>query len=261
MKRLSVAAVCIGVLILAAACSSDPSSAGEASSTNAGPPATVVPNIHLKYSGNSRGPKVAIIGDSITRLATPELEAQLESRYQVNIQAQPGYRIAQMLPTLLAQLSNPYGRPAVVVENLGTNDALLDNPHWLRDSNAMIRTIDAYHIACVVVTTISTLPEEMKAKFGYYKSSNISIAEGLNSSIERVAQDDPNYHVMDWDSAVHGPNSFFYLTDGIHPSRTTSHAMPGALPSDKTGVYAIARLDKGILDDCTSAHPGVHSPS
>jgi lysophospholipase L1-like esterase len=157
----------------------------------------------------SHGPKVAVVGDSITVFARHDLNHALDSAYDVKTSAVMGQRIDQMLAPLQHDLKS---HPRAVVVNLGTNDVLQArlHPDWRTGFNAMIALVAS--TPCVVLTTISTLATTSAAAVP-------SVATDINAAIIGAAASHPNFHVLDWNGIVHGPNGIALLIpDRIHPS-------------------------------------------
>jgi lysophospholipase L1-like esterase len=172
--------------------------------------------------------RVSIVGDSITFFAGTDESAALGSAYDVDAQAGIGKRIDEMLPAVRrAARSDPFA----VVVNLGTNDArqATSHPDWQPAFNEMIATLSGEH--CVLLTTINTL---MSGEPGV-----TSAAEAINVAQARVVAAQPNFHLVDWNGALHAPDGAGLLQpDGIHPT--------------SAGQLALAALVRnGVKHDCT----------
>jgi lysophospholipase L1-like esterase len=155
--------------------------------------------IAKSYTGS--GPKVAIIGDSLTVLEWNDLYSSLDRHYAVEIGAffgegyNPG-KFSQALhlsPPLLVQTAHTYAasHPSVAVLALGTNDA------WNRRSTpkalaAMATMIAGFKGACLVGIT---LPENSTVK-GWSNTE----AHSLNVAMRKWAN-----QVVDWASMSAAP--------------------------------------------------------
>src|SRR5438876_11644690 len=113
-----------------------------------------------------------------------------------------------MLPTVRDVMRD---HPLAVVVDLGTNDALQaqTHPDWQTGFRRMIATLSPAQ--CVVLTTINTLIDG--------RSGGLPVASEINGAIAAVAATHRNFHVVDWNAAVHRVNGADLLTaDQIHPS-------------------------------------------
>lgn len=158
------------------------------------------------YSGNLSGPRTAIVGDSITVLSTPDIEADIASNYAYQVQATNGYTIAQGEGELNTVDTDPAGSPVDVVINLGTNDAVQHNPNWQTDWNNLIA--EAQPAGCVILTTLRPILD--------YQQS-VPIAADINAEIANLVQSDPHFHELDWATfSDDNPQDLSY--DGVHPN-------------------------------------------
>jgi lysophospholipase L1-like esterase len=151
---------------------------------------------------------VAVVGDSITVLTSPDISVALRGDYHTDVQAKWGQRIDQMLPNLSELLGQ---HPTAVVENLGSNDAIqaTTHPDWQKGFEQMIAMLAP--TKCVLMTTVSTF---LDADY-----SAPPVASEINRAIEGVASRRPNFHVVDWNAAIHAPNGGTLLSaDHVHPS-------------------------------------------
>lgn len=152
--------------------------------------------------------RVSIVGDSITFFAGSDETAALGPAYHVDTHAGIGKRIDQMLPAVRkAAKADPFA----VVINLGTNDArqATSHPDWRTAYDQMIGALADQH--CVVLTTINTL---MTGEPGV-----TSVAQAINAAQVAAAAAHPNFHLIDWNAAVHAPGGLGLLTaDRVHPN-------------------------------------------
>jgi hypothetical protein len=175
---------------------------------------------------NSR--TVPVVGDSITVYSRNDISRGLKGAYHAEVTALIGQRIDQMLPALRNAVQKD---PFAVIENLGTNDALQGRKHpdWKSGFTRMVALLAPAR--CVVLTTINTLPNGSP-------SAVPSVASDINRAIAEAAASHPNFHVADWNAAVHGADGARLLVDDqVHPSG------PGQL--------VLAALYRSALDrDC-----------
>jgi lysophospholipase L1-like esterase len=158
------------------------------------------------YSGNLNGPRTGIVGDSITVLSTPDIESDIASNYAYQVQANNGYTIAQGEGELNTIDTDSEGPPVDVVINLGTNDALQQNPNWQTDWNNLIAEADP--AGCVILTTLRPILDFHQA---------VPIAEDLNGAIATLVQSDPHFHELDW-ATFSDENPQDISSDGVHPN-------------------------------------------
>jgi lysophospholipase L1-like esterase len=166
------------------------------------------------------GPRVVIVGDSITVFAHDEISHALRGHYSVTTSAVFGQRIDEMLPALRHDLTK---HPRAVVLNLGTNDVLQArlHPDWQTGFHTMISMVS--HVRCVALTTISTL---LTTSPILDAAAEPQVASEINGAIVETAASHPNVHVIDWNQAVHGPNGLSLLIpDRVHPSDAGSRVL------------------------------------
>jgi lysophospholipase L1-like esterase len=171
--------------------------------------------------------RVSIVGDSITFFAGNDETAALGSNYRVDADAGIGKRIDEMMPAVKhAARSDPFA----VVVNLGTNDArqASSHPDWRTAYDQMVATLADQH--CVLLTTINTL---MGGESGV-----TSVADDINAAQVATVASHPNFHIIDWNAAIHGPNGLdLLMADRVHPSN-----------SGRLTLAAMVR--NGVKNDC-----------
>jgi hypothetical protein len=170
---------------------------------------------------------VGVVGDSITFFAGRDISASLGDGYHADVQSGIGRRIDEMLPELRAVVRrNPYA----VLVNLGTNDALeaASHPDWRTGVDDLVAVLAPTR--CALLTTVYTDVGGDPAA--------VPVAADINTSIAVAAAAHPNFHIVDWNAAVHGPNGGGLLVpDHIHPS--------------SAGQLVLASLDRAALQhDC-----------
>jgi hypothetical protein len=151
---------------------------------------------------------VSVVGDSITVVARPDISSALAGAYETDVRGIWGQRIDQMLPTLSAVLRQ---HPSAVVVNLGSNDAIQAETHrgWQSSFARMVTLLAPTR--CVILTTISTLLDA--------RNPPPPVAAEIDTAIERVVSTRRNFHLVDWNAAVHADNGRTLLSpDRIHPS-------------------------------------------
>jgi hypothetical protein len=179
-------------------------------------------------STSDDGRPVAVVGDSITILATPALEQAFGHSYQAQVDAINGKRIDQMLPALRAAVA---AGPFAVVENLGSNDSIEGGAHsdWQRSWDKLVKA--TAHVSCVVLTTVNVATQ-------FYGGR--AIASGINDRIVALAAQDPKrYKVADWNGFLaqrQAERRKFLLQDLVHET--------------PLGAHEIATLTRHALDEC-----------
>jgi lysophospholipase L1-like esterase len=159
--------------------------------------------------------RVSIVGDSITFFAGTDETAALGSNYKVDAHGGIGKRIDEMLPAVKKAAGSD---PFAVVVNLGTNDArqASSHPDWRTAYNQMIASLADQH--CVLLTTINTL---MPGEPGV-----TSVAEDINAAQVATVASHPNFHIIDWNAAVHAPNGLdLLMPDHVHPNNAGQLAL------------------------------------
>jgi lysophospholipase L1-like esterase len=143
--------------------------------------------------------KVAIIGDSISKLAEPDLTHALRE-YTLVIDAVGGTTMSEHLSTIEAIEGD--GQNLDWVVELGTNDALKGNDNWSSDFTNEIGALQTQR--CVVLVTVNP-------RFG-------PISTGINEGIANAVATHANFHSLDWGNIeLRNPQ---WLSDGIHPSKS-----------------------------------------
>jgi GDSL-like lipase/acylhydrolase family protein len=177
-------------------------------------------------------PSVVFDGDSITVLATPAIHQILDRRYDVEVLAVDGIRIDQALPALeLALKSHPYA----VVENLGTNDALQDDPYadWVTGWQQLIQATKS--TPCVVLTTVNPNADQLFHR---------PIATKINADIIALAARHPKkYKVANWSG---------FLSRHVSSETTYLEVQSLLIHPTPAGAIKLATLDRNALAKCGS---------
>ncbi|HEY5023675.1 MAG TPA: GDSL-type esterase/lipase family protein [Acidimicrobiales bacterium] len=161
---------------------------------------------------------VAIIGDSITKLAETDLAHALHD-YKLYIDAVSKTTMAEHLQKIEALASD--GQPRDWVIELGTNDALPEpsNPNWASDFANEVAALQGQR--CVVFLTVNP-------RLG-------PIGTGINAAIASAVATHPNFHSIDWgDIEFRKPQ--WLVSDGIHPT--------------KAGQVELTKLDHQAIRSC-----------
>jgi hypothetical protein len=161
------------------------------------------------YTGTAAGPKVAVIGDSITLVATGSIVSGLADRYQSWVIGIPGYTIGNALPALDQQLATA---PRDVISNLGTDDAFADNTGWQTSFDALMTRLANIH--CVELVT---LHENVADYYGsLVHNVTVTVAKDINTALTDAVATHTNMHLIDWNSAANADPTL--TSDGIHPT-------------------------------------------
>ncbi len=177
----------------------------------------VVGALVIALGTSSPATRVAIIGDSITVQSSPALHEAFDGHYRLDIRAQSGRRIDEMLPALEQAL---HQHPRVVIVNLGTNDALQHDTHpdWRPGYDRMVR--DVATTPCVVAVDISTVLDVIYDRAG--------VAGAIDDALRRTAAANDRIHILDWDALVRATPTML-SADEIHPSPAGRRALADAL--------------------------------
>lgn len=155
------------------------------------------------------GPRVVLVGDSITDVSRTEFDVALGDAYDVEVIGRFGKRTDEVVTDVEALAASP---PSAVVINLGTNDVLQGVPaeQAAASLERMAGLVD--RADCLVLVTIN---ESMSVNGTSYTDG----AEALNERIEQIADDHGNASVLDWNAVIddHGGNDEV-TWDTYHPS-------------------------------------------
>jgi len=181
-------------------------------------------------------PRVAVIGDSITALAQPDISAALDPSFDVHYTFRIGVRTDQMLGLIASDLQ-ANGPMSAAVINLGTNDAIKGGPSAPALANFDALLTMSRSVPCEVLTTIS-LRADIRG--------GSDVAAALNRKILDLAIADPgHYKVVDW-------NGFLSSLDraqlGQYLQRDLIHQTPA-------GAQWIATSYRAALHVCGTGQP------
>ena len=182
---------------------------------------------------------VVVIGDSFAAIQQPALASVLHGQYTANYLIGNTERIGPIAASAGSHLDD-HGAPAVVVVNLGTNDAIR-GANVRSDEAPLQPLIDAVSdVPCVVLTTIS---------LGADERSRTSVALVVNDQIKRVASTDPTrFKVVDWEN--------FLAT--LPEASLDTYVRPDRIHPTPAGTRWLAQADLAGIRSCgTPAQPTV----
>jgi lysophospholipase L1-like esterase len=185
------------------------------------------------YTGNPGGPKVGIVGDSITNLLKPDLKSAVGSRYRYVVKARDGKRIDQQLDELRSLLHGD-DPPQRLIVNLGTNDVLQGRSDALGHLDRELQLVA--DVDCVILVTINPNADD----------GDSHLAEKLNDAMKGAVASLPNFHLLDWAGLLaadpHRAEQWLSDFDAVHPSAAGSQALAAqyrqALDQDCAAVPA-----------------------
>jgi hypothetical protein len=148
----------------------------------------------------SSGPRVLIFGDSISQVASPDVNAALGTRYKLTTNAR--YRSTR----------GTEARPDAAIIELGSDAALLGTQSWQPDLDAILATVRP--VACVAFVTVSPVEDYYFTTLTHQRPRNI--AAKWNAALRAAVGRDPHFHLVDW-AAVATPEAGF-VYDGTHPT-------------------------------------------
>lgn len=160
------------------------------------------------YGGLPNGPKVGIVGDSITNLIREDLHTTLGAKYHYVVMARNGKRIDQQLGALRSILDAD-DPPKRVVVNLGTNDVLQRRGDAVAHLYEELKVLEG--VPCVILVTISPTAD--------YERGHLS--EDLNTAMKAAVAAHPNFHLLDWAAMLAADDhqsQWLSPEDAIHPT-------------------------------------------
>lgn len=153
-------------------------------------------------------PAVYVVGDSITYLSELDLSAAFSNAgYRPTISATPGVKIGQARAEIAALSQN---QPRAWIIELGTNDAGAHDTVWPEQFLAEWTAISP--AKCVIYVTVSPRAGP--------------VSQQIDSSIEGLALQHPNVHVLDW-GTIEYQNPTWVEGDNIHPTPAGQAALAG----------------------------------
>lgn len=157
------------------------------------------------------GPKVLVIGDSITDLGQQELKDELDAEYSLSLDGKTSFRTDEQLPSAERWSTRDFTQ---VVINLGTNDVIQGTSPSDAAANleAMAQLFPT--ATCIHVVTVNELiPAEANPVAD-------ELARELNDQIRTLPSRNPRVRVIDWAAIVNEEKALGVdLTiDGVHPS-------------------------------------------
>lgn len=155
------------------------------------------------YEGNQNGAAVGMVGDSITSLATDDLNTTLGADYRTDVQATPGDTMADLLPEIQHVMTvDPTGDttdpPSDMVIEAGTND-VFQGTDWQASLDAEAQLLSS--MQCVIFVNVSTAAG---APIG---SPPNATAQALDDSMAAMVGAHSNFHLLDWNAWVNSGNN------------------------------------------------------
>lgn len=161
----------------------------------------------LRWRDPARGPRVLVVGDSVTYMSANPIKDAFDWTDNVDVQGRPGYRTDQLVPVAVELVGAD--DPEVLVVLTGYNDLT----QGVDTSPAVEQMMDlAAARPCAVWLLLPT-------KGGYAAAA----AEAFNSRLVALAEDRASVHLStDWRDAVDAtdgpdPDPGLVSEDGIHP--------------------------------------------
>ena len=165
------------------------------------------------------GPQVAVVGDSITILASNRITADVSPTHALIANAVFGATIQDQLPWLQSHLADS----PIVVENLGTNN--INHAGWETEETALLDAVASQ--PCVELVTIQ------------HGSPNDAVT-AFNAALVQATVTNPDLHIVDWAAAVAADPSLVF--DGVHPSDSGTawlgRHIADAIANDCVGVVS-----------------------
>ena len=182
-------------------------------------------------SATATAPRVAVIGDSTTALAQPDLSAALGPSYDPDYTFRIGVRTDQLLP-LVATDMRENGTPVAAIVNVGTNDAVegVSADHAVASFDQLLGLLGP--TPCLVLTTIGPFAD-LRGGGDAGGSLNRHIFALADAAPRRVKVVDWNGFLLTLDSAT---RPTYLRSDLIHET--------------PAGARWIAASDKAALATC-----------
>lgn len=160
------------------------------------------------YTG-PEGPRVAVVGDSITNSATGELDAELAARYRY-LQGVDSIDLAEGRGRLVQPVVGT--DPAVVVIELGINSA---REEWNSTDLVALENVlaDLRTVPCVVWVTPTALAGSYYDHLGN-GTLQARIAQ-FQASLKKRLPKNPNVHLADF-GAIEVQHPEWFHADGLH---------------------------------------------
>lgn len=151
------------------------------------------------------GPRVVVVGDSVTELAKAHIPDQLEGDEELELVAYAGYTTAQLLPHAENRMKDP---PAVAVVLTGHND-LLRGEDTSRAVEEVVELVDRAECGILVLlptklvygpeaaTAFNDRLEELAA------DTDIHIETGWRDAVDDTPDESPDLELIDEADALH----------------------------------------------------------
>lgn len=207
--------------------------------------AAAAPFASACLEGNQNGQVVASTGDSITTLATNNINSDFAAGYQTNIQGENGETMGDALQEVKDEVADPNSTPAgetpaVMILELGTNDVLTQDANWQLELYYEYLAVQS--VQCVIFVNISTYVDPN------VPAGSVPQAEDINTALAGIASTNANMHVLDLNGAVHQGNNLNLYFD---PNDFGSY-----VHETVAGEQWLADLEyEAVQQDCPSAPP------
>lgn len=163
---------------------------------------------------------VSVVGDSITFLAEPAVSATLGADGDiVNQVGLPGWTAGALHPYEVAARRT---KPAVLILEMGTNDALLQVKKWGAEESAMFN--GAATSRCAVFVDVPRAADWWGAQAAH--DTQLTIADQWNARLAVAVAKHPRWREVDWAGAVAADPSL--SSDGMHPTDAGSQWLANA---------------------------------
>lgn len=161
--------------------------------------------LSTNYGGALSGPRVGVIGDSMTALSDCQIAEALGTRYAYQVRGDSGFTMAEALPLLQQMTSDPLGAPQDWIIDLGSNDAgSRQSPTWQTDLDNEIAAVQGS--SCVIFLTLPGLLSQAGP-----------IAAEINQALASAVATHPNFHILDW-GQIEFTQPAWVGSDGVHPT-------------------------------------------
>jgi hypothetical protein len=187
------------------------------------------------YVGNPNGPKVGILGDSLTTLSMDEDVAKMQDKYRLSILPIMGTRVDDMQGHADEFAASDID---IMVVELGTNDVLRS------DWNGQAEFFNIFNMCSkftnrqrlIWMNVDEGIPGCLLNPSRPYSVQN---AQAFNSAVRYCQTQFPNMRIADWDSWVKFATGLWGRESQIHPDQ---------IHPNQNGQNMIAYLIRQALD-------------
>jgi GDSL-like Lipase/Acylhydrolase family len=184
------------------------------------------------YAGNLSGPKVGVVGDSITAASQGFwcncISNAIAPKYAYQISGVSGATMTDQFGTIEKIQHDPEGSPNDWIIELGTNNddwggKALDanwafefapalDTNWAFEFDAEVAYLQ--HAGCVIFVTVGTDQSVLPGPMPVF----------LNAMMSQAAAQHPNMHVLDWGNIEYLEPSWL-APDHVHPTTAGAHEL------------------------------------